>query len=98
MSVYSDWAILAIFTLEMFLKMIAFGIGYKPPLEPDVEPELAGYFAGAWNRLDSFIGNNFSKVSHIHVVSFRQATDLLNFCQCSCRGSWCLWLPFPART
>ncbi len=61
MSVYSDWAILAIFTLEMFLKMIAFGIGYKPPLEPDVDPELAGYFAGAWNRLDSFIGNNFSK-------------------------------------
>jgi hypothetical protein len=54
-SVYSDWAILAIFTAEMFLKMIAFGIGYKPPLEPEVEPELAGYFAGAWNRLDSFI-------------------------------------------
>ena len=54
-SVYSDWIILTIFTGEMVPKMIGLGLGYKPPIEEDVDPELAGYFAGAWNRLDSFI-------------------------------------------
>ena len=54
-SVYADWAILGIFTMEMLLKMYGLGLGYKPPLEDDVDPELAGYFAGPWNRLDSFV-------------------------------------------
>ena len=52
---YADWVILGIFTVEMVLKMIGLGLGYKPPLEDEVDPEQAGYFAGPWNRLDSFI-------------------------------------------
>jgi len=54
-SAYSDWIILGIFTIEMTLKMIGLGIGFKPPVEEEVDPEVAGYFAGPWNRLDSFI-------------------------------------------
>ena len=52
---YSDWIILAIFTFEMILKIIGLGFGYKPPSEEEIDPEIAGYFAGSWNRLDSFI-------------------------------------------
>ena len=54
-SVYADWVILALFTGEMGLKMVGLGLGYKPPIEDEVDPETAGYFADVWNRLDSFI-------------------------------------------
>ncbi|EKX41991.1 hypothetical protein GUITHDRAFT_164211 [Guillardia theta CCMP2712] len=51
----ADWLIVSVFTAEMFLKMAALGIGFRPPLSRNVDPELAGYFASAWNRLDSFV-------------------------------------------
>lgn len=54
-SAIADWVILGIFTLECILKMVALGIGVKPPRDPTIDPELAGYFAAMWNRFDSFI-------------------------------------------
>jgi predicted Holliday junction resolvase-like endonuclease len=54
-SVFSDWAILAIFTVEMLLKMIGLGVGFRAPEDETLDSELAGYFASSWNRFDCFI-------------------------------------------
>jgi hypothetical protein len=65
----SDWVVLGIFTVEMFLKMIAMGIGFKSPREsadPNNEEEAIplisdddheddGYFVSYWNRMDCAI-------------------------------------------
>ena len=35
-SLYSDWIILAIFTIEMVMKMIGLGLNFHPPIEEEV--------------------------------------------------------------
>ena len=52
----ADWIILGIFTAEMVLKIMAYGVGFKPPRDPEEDPEImSGYFALDWNRFDCVI-------------------------------------------
>jgi hypothetical protein len=63
----SDWAVLCVFTVEMFLKMYAWGFFYNGKRSEesaflneaagrdDDEDPLAGYFSSSWNILDFII-------------------------------------------
>ena len=59
----SDWAILGIFTVEMLLKMYAWGLGWRPSQSNqeesdgswENEEDRQGYFASRWNTFDCLI-------------------------------------------
>ena len=61
----SDWAVLGVFTLEMAMKLVAFGPGWRAPQRDEDEMEVkdmfeddddfGGYFVGNWNRFDFLI-------------------------------------------
>ncbi len=66
----SDWVVLVIFTVEMFLKMFSMGIGFRSPRDysdpnntedesmpviTDEDHEDDGYFVSNWNRMDCCI-------------------------------------------
>lgn len=61
----SDWAVLGVFTVEMFLKMYAWGLSRKKQdigkgaddfdSMIDEDDELSGYFSSHWNTFDCII-------------------------------------------
>jgi hypothetical protein len=64
---FTDWFVLIVFTIEMILKMYAWGLGLqrKPTEDPgegtgmgltlDRDEEIAGYFSSKWNTFDAIV-------------------------------------------